>query len=238
MKAIKQVHPKYSKEQEAAILKKIIDKYKKDVELLVYKNPPLIAAAKVVIEAMKRRGILDLFLKETKYELFQWCLEHDNLELTHKLIEFCSERRRFLMVSDNDYSVFRKYVSDILLLSSEEYAKVSPIKCAILKEIIVINPLYICELIEKILEENKKQAVAITFSQDLQKIALELNSANEDRSSNVLPQSFSEFRFFSSVQSEEKAERKETEEKKLMEEDKKVDFKLDSDLQISQYNPF
>lgn len=230
MKAVRPAHPKLSKAQEAAILKKVMDKCKEDIALLVYKDIPLIASAKVKIELMQKRGILDLFLKETKYELFQWCLEHDNFELTHKLIEFCSERRRFLMVSDSDYSVFRKYVSDILLLSPEEYAKVSPIKCAILKEIIVIKPLYICDLIEKVLEENKKQAVAIIFSQDLQKIALELNSANEDRSSNVLPHSFSEFMFFLPVQSEEKAERKETEEKKLIEEDKKVDFKLDPNL--------
>lgn len=207
MKTVRPTHPKLSKEQEAAILKKIIDKYKKDIALLVYRSPPFIAAAKVKIECMKDDGILDLFLKETKYELFQWCLEHDNWELTHRLITFCSERRRFLMISDKDYSVFKKYVQDILRLSPEVYVKVSPIKCPILKEIIVVNPLYIGELIKKIVEENKGQPVATIFLQDMQKIAVELSPADSDISLDA----FSLQMFFSPAPSEETVGHKENE---------------------------
>lgn len=207
MKTVKPAHPKLSKEQEAAILKKVIDKCKEDIALLVYKDTPFIASAKVKIEFMQRRSILDLFLKETKYELFQWCLEHDNLELIHKLIERCTERRRFLMISDNDYAVFKKYVQNILVLSPEEYMKVFPIKCPILKEIIVVNPLYIGELIKKIVEENKGQPVATIFLQDMQKIAVELTPANGDISLDA----FSPQMFFSPAPLDEKVEHKENE---------------------------
>lgn len=129
------------------------------------------------LDYMKRQKLLDAYLQETKYEIFQKGLMNDNdgLELIKELSTCPSERCQFLMVAHNNYLALREYINGILQLNPEDYQKVSSIKCSILKIVIKIKPDPILDFIRQVIAEKKEgSAVAEVFLQDIDAIAAAL----------------------------------------------------------------
>ncbi len=139
---------------------------------------PAVSCAEAKLDEIKDKDYLDIYLKKTNYKIFQWILGRDNLQTLRDLTNLISKQRASWMVTHDDYSAIKDYVSNILQLNPEAYEEAKPVKYAILKAVIsfkfnsATNPIY--DLIKAISEKNKKSKIEKTFLEDIEKIVNEL----------------------------------------------------------------
>ncbi len=131
-------------------------------------------------------SLIDIYLKNTNYELFQQGLEHDSLRTIQVLMSLLSERRKFLMVTDNEYFDIKNYIRDILQLRPKAYEEISSTKLPILKAVVGIKPDPVLEAVNEFIKKNKRKKVANILLKDIEKIANELTS-EEDHQIQSMP---------------------------------------------------
>ncbi|MCD6056247.1 MAG: hypothetical protein K0R12_1209 [Gammaproteobacteria bacterium] len=152
--------------------------YKRDIFLFLYKGKPLVEMTMFRLESLQEIELLDFYLKDTKYDVFHWGLQHNCPKLIVKLVDLIvavSPRRAFLMVSNNNYLAFKQFINELLQLDIESDKEIIAIKCAILKKIITINPYDIYHnVIEKIVNGYTAQNPTAILPKPFEEIVSEL----------------------------------------------------------------
>lgn len=149
-------------------------KFQKNINVFLNSASPSISAIAITLRLLQNIKYLDFYLKDNKYHIFRWSLEHDSLRLIQVLTDLPSPRRQFLMVTDSNYSAIENYINSILKLTPEAYKKISSAKLPILKAVIGIKPYPILELIKEITGENSQSHITNIFLQDIKQVTEEL----------------------------------------------------------------
>ena len=113
---------------------KIMKEYFGMIQTFLNLGKPSIACAKAAIEQLQEMKKFEPFMKETNYFLFDWSIEHENLDLLTYLLNTARREHHLLMVSHDDYKSVKNFITKTLKMNYLEYLAAAESKRGVLKQ--------------------------------------------------------------------------------------------------------